>query len=46
MFVEGIGISSFRSFGDRIQRIGSLSKINLFSSYFQVRFIRVANGLV
>lgn len=30
MFVEGIGISNFRSFGEEIQRIGPLSKINLF----------------
>ena len=30
MFVDGFGISGFKSFGDSIQRIGPLRKINLF----------------
>ncbi|MGA7955268.1 MAG: hypothetical protein WCA07_17285 [Gloeobacterales cyanobacterium] len=30
IFIDGIGISSYRSFGSEIQRIGPLEKINLF----------------
>ena len=30
MFIDGFGISGFRSFGQDVQRIGPLKKINLF----------------
>src|SRR5687768_7480876 len=29
MFIDGIGISSYRSFGSKLQKIGPFSKINL-----------------
>ncbi len=31
IFIEGFGISGYRSFGKNIQRIGPLSKINIFA---------------
>ncbi|MHC9542592.1 MAG: hypothetical protein AB9903_24040 [Vulcanimicrobiota bacterium] len=30
MFIDGIGIAGYRSFGKEIQRIGPFSKINIF----------------
>jgi AAA15 family ATPase/GTPase len=29
MFIDGIGISGYRSFGQEVQRIGPFKKINL-----------------
>ena len=30
IFIDGIGLSGYRSFGDKVQRIGPFGKINLF----------------
>ena len=30
IFIDGIGLSGYRSFGDEVQRIGPFGKINLF----------------
>ncbi len=46
IYIDGFGISSYRSFGKNIQRIGPLSKINIFAGQNNTGKSNVINYLV